>query len=55
LSPVNCTSRAWAFTSDARSVLVATRRDGKRIYYSVADPRALALLKKLYDLYCPAN
>ncbi|POZ63087.1 ArsR/SmtB family transcription factor [Chromobacterium alticapitis] len=33
--------------------LVATRRDGKRIYYSVADPKALAVLSTLYQLYCP--
>lgn len=33
--------------------LVQTRRDGKRIYYSVADMNVLALLKTLYALYCP--
>lgn len=33
--------------------VVNTRRDGKRIYYSVADPKMLALLGTLYDLYCP--
>jgi DNA-binding transcriptional ArsR family regulator len=33
--------------------LVATRRDGKRIYYSVADPNALKVLELLYRLYCP--
>jgi DNA-binding transcriptional ArsR family regulator len=33
--------------------LVNTRREGKRIYYSVADPKVLAVLKTLYDLYCP--
>lgn len=32
--------------------LVATRRDGKQIFYSVDDPRTLALLKALYRLYC---
>jgi DNA-binding transcriptional ArsR family regulator len=32
--------------------LVATRRDGKQIYYSVADRRALELLKTLHRLYC---
>jgi ArsR family transcriptional regulator len=31
---------------------VATRRDGKRIFYSVADPHALQVLKLLYRLYC---
>jgi DNA-binding transcriptional ArsR family regulator len=33
--------------------LVATRRDGKRIFYSVADAKALAVLSTLYQLYCP--
>jgi DNA-binding transcriptional ArsR family regulator len=33
--------------------LVETRRDGRRIFYSVADSRVLALLNILYDLYCP--
>jgi ArsR family transcriptional regulator len=32
--------------------LVATRREGKRIHYSVAEPDALAVLKLLYRLYC---
>lgn len=32
--------------------LVATRRDGKRIHYRVADGKALSLLQSLYDLYC---
>ncbi|HWP18456.1 MAG TPA: metalloregulator ArsR/SmtB family transcription factor [Burkholderiaceae bacterium] len=33
--------------------LVATRREGKRIYYRVADPQALQMLELLYRLYCP--
>jgi len=33
--------------------LVNTRRDGKRIYYSVADTRAMQVLQLLYKLYCP--
>lgn len=33
--------------------VVSTRREGKRIYYSVADPAALQLLEVLYRLYCP--
>lgn len=37
-----------------RSVgLVTTRRDGKRIHYSIADPKVLVLLQTLHDLYCP--
>jgi len=33
--------------------LVNARRDGKRIYYSVADAKALKVLEVLYRLYCP--
>jgi len=33
--------------------VVATRRDGKRIFYSVADPSLLQVLELLYRLYCP--
>jgi DNA-binding transcriptional ArsR family regulator len=33
--------------------LVDTRREGKRIYYSVTDKRVMTLLKTLYELYCP--
>jgi ArsR family transcriptional regulator len=32
--------------------LVTTRREGKRIFYAVADPKVLALLGALYTLYC---
>lgn len=35
--------------------LVNTRRDGKRIFYSVADPKVLQILATLYQLYCPGN
>jgi len=33
--------------------VVTTRREGKNIYYSVADPNLLQLLELLYRLYCP--
>ena len=33
--------------------VVATRREGKNIFYSVADPNVLELLVVLYRLYCP--
>lgn len=33
--------------------VVNTRRDGKRIFYSVADPKVMQLLEVLYNLYCP--
>ena len=32
--------------------LVSTRRDGKNIYYSIADSRVLAVLQVLYAQYC---
>ena len=32
--------------------LVAARRDGKQVYYKVADRRALELLKTLHRLFC---
>ena len=35
--------------------LVQTRRDGKRIYYSVADQKTLSILGLLYELYCPKD
>lgn len=33
--------------------VVTTRRQGKNIYYSVADPRTLKILVLLHRLYCP--
>ncbi len=33
--------------------VVATRREGKNIFYSVADPNVLEILLVLYRLYCP--
>jgi len=33
--------------------VVTTRREGKYIFYSVADPRLLEILAVLYRLYCP--
>jgi DNA-binding transcriptional ArsR family regulator len=34
--------------------IVSTRRDGKKIFYRVSDPRAVSVLATLYGLYCPA-
>jgi DNA-binding transcriptional ArsR family regulator len=34
--------------------LVATRREGKSIYYKVASPQALAVIATLYAQYCTA-
>jgi DNA-binding transcriptional ArsR family regulator len=33
--------------------VVNTRREGKNIFYSVADPALLEILAVLYRLYCP--
>jgi DNA-binding transcriptional ArsR family regulator len=33
--------------------VVSTRRDGRRIYYSVSDPQLLQVLGALYTTYCP--
>ncbi len=35
--------------------LVATRREGKQIIYSVSDDRAMQVLVTLYELYCPTS
>lgn len=35
--------------------LVNTRREGKRIYYRVADAKAQTILSTLYALYCGSN
>jgi DNA-binding transcriptional ArsR family regulator len=33
--------------------VVQTRRDGKNIYYSVAEPGLLEIIAVVYRLYCP--
>ena len=33
--------------------LVSTRREGTQVFYRVASPQALAVLRLLYQLYCP--
>jgi DNA-binding transcriptional ArsR family regulator len=33
--------------------LVATRREGKNIYYRISSPAALKVMQLLYALYCP--
>ncbi|MEO0317576.1 MAG: hypothetical protein RL404_1253 [Pseudomonadota bacterium] len=35
--------------------VVGTRRDGRRIYYSVTDPELLQVLGALYMTYCPKD
>ncbi|MEI7430534.1 MAG: metalloregulator ArsR/SmtB family transcription factor [Betaproteobacteria bacterium] len=32
--------------------VVTTRREGKNIFYSIADTRALVLLRTMYEIYC---
>jgi DNA-binding transcriptional ArsR family regulator len=33
--------------------MVATRREGKQVFYSIASSEAMAVLQVLYKLYCP--
>lgn len=33
--------------------LVKTRRDGRMIHYSIANPNVLEVVKTLYRIYCP--
>jgi DNA-binding transcriptional ArsR family regulator len=35
--------------------VVATRREGKNIHYSIADPALVEILAVLYRLYCPTE
>jgi DNA-binding transcriptional ArsR family regulator len=35
--------------------LVTTRRDGKRIYYQIASPQAMAVMQVLYTQFCAAE
>jgi len=32
--------------------LVSTRRDGKSVFYALSSPKALALMKVLYEQFC---
>ena len=36
-----------------REQLVATRREGKYIWYRLADDKALQLIQAIHQLYCP--
>lgn len=36
-----------------REELVITRREGKQIHYRIADPKVLAMLGQLQQLFCP--
>lgn len=38
-----------------REGLIEGRRDGKHMYYRVADTRALAILQTLYEQFCGAS
>ena len=35
-----------------RQGLIVGRRSGQQVYYRVADPRALAMVKSLYEIFC---
>jgi ArsR family transcriptional regulator len=35
-----------------RENMVATRREGKLVYYRIASPEALAVISTLYQLFC---
>ncbi len=35
--------------------LVTTRRDGKHIYYQIASPQALAVMKVMYQQFCDTH
>ena len=35
-----------------KAKMVATRRDGKQIFYSLADSRVLTAIQTIYQLYC---
>ena len=35
-----------------KAEMVSTRREGKQIYYQLADPKALVIMQTLYQLYC---
>ena len=35
--------------------LVSSRREGKAMFYSIADPKAQRIVATVYDLYCGAD
>ncbi|MDX1455993.1 MAG: metalloregulator ArsR/SmtB family transcription factor [Marinobacter sp.] len=35
-----------------REGLITPRRDGKQVFYRLADPRVQAMLLQLYDMFC---
>jgi ArsR family transcriptional regulator len=36
-----------------RRGMVKTRREGKRVYYSIKDPAAVSVLETLHGIFCP--
>lgn len=38
-----------------RQALVSTRKEGKHVYYRVANDKALHVLQTLYELFCQNN
>jgi len=41
-----------AISHEGRLMIVVPRRDGKTIYYSLADDRASQIMEVVYDLFC---
>jgi len=35
-----------------REGLIEPRKEGKRVFYQLADPRVTAMLQQLYDIFC---
>ncbi|WP_127145874.1 ArsR/SmtB family transcription factor [Pelagibacterium montanilacus] len=41
--------------SELRSAgIVKHRKEGRQVYYSLADPRARAVVETLYEIFCPS-
>lgn len=45
-------SSGWNRSNVSDAALVATRRDGKQIYYRIDSPRALAVMQVLHEQFC---
>lgn len=35
-----------------KNAIVSTRREGKQIFYQLADEKVLGIMQRLYELYC---
>lgn len=36
-----------------REGLIASRKEGKSVFYQISEPKVLVILQQLYDLFCP--